>query len=588
MQPTHANDETDQESPPAPRSYRRLIALFCVLVVILLLTFIPPLINVSRLQLRIARNISASIGRPVHFDRVSLDLLPLPGFTLENFVVDEDPAFGSEPILRADQVRVTLRLTSLWRHAEFPKISLTDPSVNLVRAPNGHWNVEAILLQASHLDAAPTAQTFSGPARRFPYIEATGARLNLKLGQEKTPFSFTDADFALWLPEPHQWHLRLEAHPLRTDTAPGDTGTLRVEGTLGGADRNVGSLAEIPIDLHGDWRDAQLGGLSLLVFGSDAGLRGDFSLTFSILGAVGHNAIATHIALAKARRADFIPEQPLSLDAACSANAQNNFQSFSAIECHWPPADSSDPSLLILAADLPDVHQPRTASISLTIPALPAATFFDWLSVASPHAPAGTGTLAGVLAYGPQPSAASRPGQPPPTPRSAWSGDLEFSMGSIEFDPLTHRSIALDDVILRSTPPAAASAHSHSAPPSPAPDSFDLLPIALPLGGKQPATLDGHVDATGYTLHLTGTVICANLLELGNAVPQFGDGLQPVLDQIAAAMPDTAPPAKSGNAADRILSSVPIHVDLTATRAWGSAQVWRNTTPPAPARHRRN
>ena len=30
-------------------------------------------------------------GRPVHLDRVSLNLLPLPGFILENFVVEEDP-----------------------------------------------------------------------------------------------------------------------------------------------------------------------------------------------------------------------------------------------------------------------------------------------------------------------------------------------------------------------------------------------------------------------------------------------------------------------------------------------------------------
>jgi len=117
MHPTHPNDEADldtnSDAPRSrPRGYRRLVVVFCLLVVVLLLTFIPPLLNMSRLQLRIARNISASIGRPVHFDRVSLTLLPIPGFTLENFVVDEDPAYGSEPILRADQVRVTLRVSS--------------------------------------------------------------------------------------------------------------------------------------------------------------------------------------------------------------------------------------------------------------------------------------------------------------------------------------------------------------------------------------------------------------------------------------------------------------------------------------------
>ncbi len=191
-----------------------------------------------RFQKRIARNISAALGRPVYFDSVTLVLFPRPGFTLTNVVIDEDPAFGYEPLLRAEQVEVTLRLSSLFHsHTEFSKIAFSDPSVNLVYS-NGRWNIESLLLQAAHTQAAPTAQPYAGPARRFPYIEATGARLNLKLDQEKSPVSFTDSEFALWLPEPHQWHLRLKAHPARTDFAPGETGILRAEGILGNAAGN--------------------------------------------------------------------------------------------------------------------------------------------------------------------------------------------------------------------------------------------------------------------------------------------------------------------------------------------------------------
>jgi hypothetical protein len=277
MRTTHAqSDPTAEAALPASRSRgrTRLIGLFILLLILVLIVVLPPLVNVSRFQKRIASNISNALGRPVSFDHVSLTLLPMPGFTLENFVVDEDPAFGFEPVLRADQVDVTLRLSSLWHpHVEFSKISFTEPSVNLVRV-NGRWNIETLLLQASHLEVAPTAQRFAGPARRFPYIEATGARLNLKFDQEKSPVSLTDTDFALWLPEPHQWHLRLEAHPVRTDSIPGDTGTIRAEGTLGGAEFKAASLAQIPIDLEGDWRDAQLGGISRLMLGRDPGVRG--------------------------------------------------------------------------------------------------------------------------------------------------------------------------------------------------------------------------------------------------------------------------------------------------------------------------
>ena len=591
---THSEAELDTGSPHRLRN--RLAGIFAVLLLVLLLAFIPPLINVSRYQHRIAGNISASLGRTVTFDRVSLTLLPLPGFTLDNFVIAEDPAFGSEPILRADHVNVTLRISSLWgRRVEFSKISLTEStSVNLVRLANGKWNIESLFLQASHIDAAPTAQRYASAAPRFPYIEATGARLNLKLDQEKTPFSLTDAEFALWLPEPHQWNLRLLAHPIRTDLSPGDTGTLRVEGTLGGngspTTQFASSLAQIPIDLHGQWQDAQLGDLSRLLAGSDAGLRGDFSMTFGLLGTIEHNTVTTDIKLANARRADFVPPSPLSLEAGCRAVASNTFRSFSSIECHWPPADSSDPSTLIIAASLPDVSQPQSSSGQLTFPALPAGTFFNWLSVATPHPPtglAGPGTLAGTVAWVPNPKSADN--------QSLWSGELEFSGGSVDIGSANHRPIPLADVILRSTPPPAPPAHSRrqaTAPSALAPDSFDLLTISLDLGGKDPATLEGHLDATGYTLHLAGSAIPARLVSLGDAIPQLGEGLKDCLQQLSI-----LPPAESAeapaisrrgargsvvlpkSAPDAVpVQDQPTHIDLTATRDWGNPQVWRQAT----------
>ena len=151
---------------------RRLVALFIAVFALLLLLLLPPYLNVSRLQRRVARNISASLGRPVHFDQITLDLLPIPGFTLQNFVVDENPEFGSEPILRASQVHANIRLRSLWsRHVEFSRISLTEPSVNLVQTANGQWNIGELLLQASRTPsvAASAAQTSAGPEPELPY-----------------------------------------------------------------------------------------------------------------------------------------------------------------------------------------------------------------------------------------------------------------------------------------------------------------------------------------------------------------------------------------------------------------------------------
>lgn len=585
-------------SASSRRTRRRLIAAVAAVLALLLLVFLPPYINVSSYQRRVARNISASLGRPVHFDRITLNMLPVPGLTLENFVVDEDPAFGSEPLLRASQVRANLRLRSLWgRRIEFSRISLTDPSVNLVRTAGGQWNIQSLIFQASRTeaDAAPTAQRFAGPVPRFPYLEASGARLNLKLDQVKTPFSLTDADFAVWLPQPHQWRLRLEAHPVRTDTSPADTGTLRIEATLGAPDAAAvatsASLADRSIDLHGTWQEVQLGGLSRLLLARDAGLRGELTLSVNLLGTLGSSAIATNILLDNARRADFVPPHLLSVDADCHAIALNFFHTFSNIECHWPPSTSSGPSNLILTANLPDVRQPSSASATLTLPAIPAETFLDWLNVATPHPPTGLtgpGTLAGNLAWAtpnqlqqdlktagaPSMPRSVRNGRESQVQRPVLSGELEFTNESLEIDPLNHRSIPLGDLLLQSAPPAAHSPRRPGQiPATPIASSFDLAPISLPLGGKQPAILEGHIDATGYTLHLTGSVLPDRLLALGDAIPQFGDGLRPLLEPTPAGASSTQP--------QKPAAAEPIHLDLTATRAWGGPQTWRQTTPSA-------
>jgi AsmA protein len=161
------------------------------------------------------------------------------------------------------------------------------------------------------------------------------------------------------------------------------------------------------------------------------------------------------------------------------------------------------------------------------------------------------------------------------------TGELEFSNESLEIDPLNHRSIPLGDLLLQSTPPPAGHSPRHRVTlPTAHSSSFDLAPIALPLGGKQPATLEGRIDATGYTLHLTGSALLSSLLALGDAIPQFGDGLRQFLQPASAAV-SPSQPQKPAPTAD------PIHIDLTATRAWGGPQTWSQTTPaPAHPRHR--
>jgi hypothetical protein len=409
------------------------------------------------------------------------------------------------------------------------------------------------LLQASRIPAAPTGQVRAGSAPRFPYIEATGARLNLKEGSEKTPYSLTDAEFALWLPNPEQWRLRLQGHPSRTDTSITDPGTVRLEATLGRA----ASLSDVPLELEGSWRNAPLGQATEIVFGRDAGWRGVLELETSIRGTVGKSVVDARLRVNDARREDFVPEEPLAVDLECRGQATNLFHSFDAVRCSWPPGGSGERKIEI-SGSIPDVRQWRSSMAEAGIAGIPASMVVGWWHVLSERVPEGvsaSGTLSGSLNY----DGTQRVGR--------WNGELTVAGAGLKSEKT---ALMQGDVTLRSVEqPVAPTRGRKSVVSAPVGSSFQLEPLSLDLGGREPATLSGQADGAGYTLHLTGMATKARLDALAKAVPQLGDGLEAVVPT------------------DR--ASGPFRVDLTATRPWGGAQVWQDNTsrPVVPVRRRR-
>jgi AsmA protein len=288
-------------------------------------------------------------------------------------------------------------------------------------------------------------------------------------------------------------------------------------------------------------------------------------LSANAQGTVSNSAIQTRLQLTGARRAEFVPAQPLDVNLQCLGTATGDFHSFQDIHCSWPPAGSSDPPTLAISGTIPNIRNPNSAAIEIGTPGLPAATLLDWLHVASSRVPsniAASGTLTGTLSYRPDPAN--------PTP---WQGEMLLTNASLVNPGSGPTSLVTGDVTVQSVAPPPPDPHrkkqpTAKQPPDPPPSGFQLAPTTLALGGKDPAILDGHVDTTGYTLHLTGMASIARLHALAAALPQFGDGLAEVLPTNRAAGP--------------------FRIDLTATRSWGSSQTWTdNTARPTPPHPRR-
>ncbi len=519
-QQTHP-DFTPEDLEPRPFKApprHRVLWTLAILAVIALLAVLPPLVHVNRYQHQINTSIAQSLGRPVHTGEVTLNLLPFPGFTIQNFVVAEDPAFGSEPVIRATSVMARLRWRSLWqRHIEFSRITLQDASVNLVRRADGQWNVESILLQASRMPAAPTAQRGPGDRPRFPYIEATGARINFKMGLEKLPVSLTEADFALWLPEAEQWRLRLEAHPARTDASVTDTGLLRLEGTLGRATR----LADVPVDLHASWTSAPLGAASVVLSGRDMGFRGELTLNAAIKGTAGNNAFQSRLQLDRVRRADFVPTQLLDADITCTARALGNLHRLEDLHCAWPTGSSN--SGLVVTGEVPDTLAPANANLQINVLALPAASLLQAARLLTPRISPDV-TVAGIA------NAHFTCCQPD----NLLTGG-NFTVTQAQFTAGSATPFLTGDINGTVTEAGV---------------QVELIP--LDFGGPKPVQFHLAFDTTHYNLGLEGPATPERLAAFATALPLLSDGL-----------PEVTP-----------ASSPTIELNRISNGSWGEPQSW--------------
>ena len=284
------------------------------------------------------RSISLALGRQVDVGSVTLRLLPQPGFDLRNFVIHEDPAFGAEPVLQSSDVVAIVRVSSLLRgRLEIARLSLSEPSLNLVRNGEGRWNLENLLERAARTPVAPTAKARSEIRPGFPYIEADHGRINLKLGQEKKPYSLTEANFALWQDSENTWGVRLKAQPTRTDFNLSDTGTLEVDGSW----QRAANLHETPVKFTLQWDGAQLGQVTKLTWGQDKGWRGAIRFSAALTGSPQDLAVNAEASIQDFRRYDIAGGNASRLAANCSAHYSSMDHVLSQLACEAPVGEGA-------------------------------------------------------------------------------------------------------------------------------------------------------------------------------------------------------------------------------------------------------
>ncbi|MGB7848753.1 MAG: AsmA family protein [Candidatus Acidiferrum sp.] len=253
------------------------IAALVLALLIAVQTGVSFLVRTHRMQGYLIAHLESAFGRPVQVGRFSVQILPIPELDMDAVTIGEDPAFGREYFLRAEHMTARFRWLGLLRgHFEFGTMSLTRPSLILVRNADGHWNLEGWLPPARRNLAVSVASGPQQPAESTHHLQKIDfdeGRINFKVGDEKRPFAFTNVSGSVEQVFPGRWQLRMEAQPWRSGVALQSTGTLQVVGDVAGTSARLQ-----PAQIHLHWGKVSLADLFRLVTGNDSGVRGEFAL----------------------------------------------------------------------------------------------------------------------------------------------------------------------------------------------------------------------------------------------------------------------------------------------------------------------
>jgi AsmA protein len=479
--------------------------------------------GVYQLRSRIAGSIGRALDRRVTLDNVRLHFLPRPSFDLEGLVIYDDPAFSAEPMIRAQEVSAAIRFRSLLRgRLEIATLSATEPSINLVRNDEGRWNLAILLERNAQIPAAPTEKPASERRPAFPYLEASSARINFKLGQTKKSYALMDADVALWQDSDNSWGARIKAAPVRTDFNLTDTGLLQINATW----QRAPSLRSTPMQLAVQWQKGQLGQITKLLSGKDRGWRGGVSFTANLSGTLEALQIESQTAIDGFHRYDIVGSENVRLATVCSGRYNAITITLADLLCESPISGGT----FRLRGTFAMVEEQPTYDLTLAVEEVPLTSVVRLLRQAKKQIP-GDLTASGLL------NAEFRTTRSVPiVPEDGllqhlsqtWSGNgsatnvrLSSNAGKDEFGfgtiPIVLVGAESQGFAQRGRP-GHPRRQEEEADQEPAAPHLRMGPITLAMNGSSPVNAGGWMSTAGYRFFLRGDVELKDLFRLENVL----------------------------------------------------------------------
>jgi uncharacterized protein involved in outer membrane biogenesis len=146
-----------------PLPMRKLAYAVAILVLLLGIALVVTVLALNRIiaanREAIVARVAGALGRPVQVEDISVRFAGGLGIGLSQIQIGDDPAFGTEPFLRAKELTARLQLWPLLhRRIEVGSVKLTSPMIRIVRAPDSRWNYESLLHRPNAGGAAASAK----------------------------------------------------------------------------------------------------------------------------------------------------------------------------------------------------------------------------------------------------------------------------------------------------------------------------------------------------------------------------------------------------------------------------------------------
>lgn len=278
---------------------------------------VPPFFHGGRYRRILQTGLENKLGRPVKLGAITLRLLPHPGFSIDNVVVEEDPQFGSEPLARVSRAECDLRWRDLWKsRVNCARIFLDHPSLNVVRNAQGKWNIENFLEQRG-IHSGSRAVSNQRLAKEEFGFEARDASVNFTVNGTKKPFVLNAGFVGLAFdPAAGLVHLHVTGSLERTDLSLPSPGSIDLTGEWKPG-RDLGGPFHLTVSTH----DSLLYGWIPLVTGRNPEVFGLVNATLRVEGSIHRAHLSGSMRISQLHRwASIPPVSPMPVDVRFAAS----------------------------------------------------------------------------------------------------------------------------------------------------------------------------------------------------------------------------------------------------------------------------